>query len=754
MAALGGIAPVLGLVVSAAAAADAGSPTLPGGEPPALVLHSSPRSPGVPSCGVLHLQLRPRQPNRGDGAPILIALPVPGSVTVEIGDAEQVEISARDGPCWTPTVTVDPALQPALELRAHPSGKVSGEAIAAEVTGELDIADLEATVLLTADDGGPAARIPRGLSGSEHTTCVVDGQRFSCAVPGGLELGLRLEVAGRAPVYLWSLEVVPGGSLDLGRVRFRPGASVSGWIHAAGLDDPPSVSAVPATSTRLPGDDIRAVGVPCPLTERGHFQCLDLPPGEWFVVVESPPGLVRARSSPFSVRTGGETDLGEPIEVPELARVVFIVEPPVAPDGGPWLVLLFRTPSGFSAREEVAREEASGAGDAELSGLPPGRYVVELRDREGSSWLRLDHDVEAGAPPVLLEVSGVPVQGHLQLDGEPQAGSVRLTSRHGERVVLRAQEDGELVGFMPREGQWRAYVSLSGQEGEIDLGSVRIERSPGQGVAELDLELPATEVKGVVVDEEGRPAGGAVVMARDGRGALAFSRACAEGAFRLVGLWPGRSALWAEAPPDLASAELSFELEDGKAVEDLELVISAKKHLRVRIVGPYGPVPGASIHWSTEGSATVNTTSTRANGVFEIVIPGGTRTVALLVRALGLPGAVRQVLVTEGDEAIPVQLAEAGGHLVIPLGDVGPSAALGRDGVLMPLRAFFDLAGGVPPPELDLADGSLRLDLEPGSWWLCPSPLARGGCSAASLVSGSSERLSLAPAAEGLGTDR
>jgi hypothetical protein len=244
---------------------------------------------------------------------------------------------------------------------------------------------------------------------------------------------------------------------------------------------------------------------------------------------------------------------------------------------------------------EIALAEVDRSGSYNVGGLLPGHYVVIAESRgvaQVERRIEIAGDDLAGIDFALAV--GALVRGRVVTNtGAPVAGvKIEASSSTGGRL-------DEFEATTLADGSFRIEALPAGP---FTLSA----QTAGQGRGEIDVEIAAGgnhEVK-IVLDEgavatgkvrfaDGRPASGATVEAG---GQTCQTVAGPDGSFRLVGLRPGTSVLFARANGQRSSL-YDVELLRGEKSPAIELVLDDAGHFIEGVVlGPdEKPVSGATV---------------------------------------------------------------------------------------------------------------------------------------------------------------
>ncbi|MFO0931243.1 MAG: carboxypeptidase-like regulatory domain-containing protein [Planctomycetota bacterium] len=260
-----------------------------------------------------------------------------------------------------------------------------------------------------------------------------------------------------------------------------------------------------------------------------------------------------------------------------------------------------------------------GAGRFRLTGLEPGTYDLEARVlRESKVGLVATARCVAGATGVELrlarpegQASGLLVRV-VGADGKPvprasvrvvfgERGSSGATAEDGLAIVDVSGREGGLVGATVTASRPR---SIAGQP--LPFGAATIGPLVGSEV-EVEVRLPPEKVvSGVLLDPDGKPVRGAVVVAadatqasnlswafRDEQSDLPRARTDAEGRFRLGGLGDEEVEVFVAPPPEFPTPD---PVKARGGTSDLVITLTAGLAATVTVLDEAGaPVAGASV---------------------------------------------------------------------------------------------------------------------------------------------------------------
>lgn len=655
---------------------------LDGGEPPSpekqAVLQVELRLPAGAAAGGRAAQAQVTvEPAGGARSPLRQTAPVPGGVSFEVaaGTAWQVRVEAPG--YWSqPVPVVTPVLAPGAPpaparavVDLLPAGRVAGEL--RPPAGHRLPAEL--SVRLRSAPG------VRPVLEEAQLTCPVTAEgRFECAVPAG-QLDLRLRARGFLTHSYWGVKVPAGGAFAAGPLPLRPGASVVGWIAPPGPDfryqdctanlEPYRVGTPPslADAERAP-----ALGQSARVNSRGYFEITGVAPGGYRLVVRHP-RWAPAEVAPLNVLDGAETEIHS-IALRPQADLEVRLEPARSPGGGRWKVTLLREGTDPGHLVTVRQGSAAADGIWRAPGLAPGDYQVEVSGEHQSRWAFEDFSVEPDMAPRVVRLPLVEVEGEVTLGDEPVSAVVWFGGRFGAvRIPASADADGRFTVTLPeQEGAWRVEVFNREQRVHAVLPEVEVRKAPGQPVARVELQLPDTRVRGLVVDESGRPVGGAQVSASHA-GGLAQDESGDDGRFELRGLAPGEWKLEATASTaggDLHAEVVRLLLAEDQPVDDVRLVLRPRLQLTGQVVGPSGQgLPGVQVVGVLDQSQRLlevflPEATTDVTGTFTLKLPTGAEGVRLHVLAPGF--ALRQLrLDARSREPLIVPVHQVGGTVAI-----------------------------------------------------------------------------------------
>lgn len=664
------------------------------------------------------------------------------------------------------------ALLPGLfQLLAAPGQAVSSELRSlGRIAGSVKLADKKERlpkklVVSTLPLRSPASKeVPKGV-----LDCPVDAQgKWQCPPLPATAFDLVLSTEGFIPQYRWGVKVLPGKTADLGPVRLERGASVAGWVEIEGgrIEENCRARLTPLVS---PGggaaatQKIRSTANEVTVRKDGFFQLVGVAPGSYLLEV-SQEGFAPATVQPLEVWPRSETFLRQPVTLKRPIRLELSLSPPHDWLGRPWKVRVARaSDANASFYEEVFSGSADDQGLATIPGQAPGRFRVSVSDA-------LENDLASKSFQIAgpedarqtIEMEILTVRGTVTLGQEPVAATLWFGGRRGSPgVKMESDSEGGFHGVLPRDGWWP--VDVASPERKLDTRTkVKVE-ADRDGLAEVEIELPATRVFGKVLDETGRPMPLArLVVNTSDADVLASSDEA--GSFDVRGLSEGMvhmSAAFSSGEGEWTSDRTPLFLRDGEETGPIELRMRKNRRLSGMVQSPLGPVPGASILViplrppSLAGGA-----RTDLDGSFTALVPAATESAAVIVSPPG--HTLKAFTVPVGDVPQTLKVDREGGELEILVPE--ESEDIEREEVI--LLVFQD---GLPLPTPILSQWALGHgrdltipgkvavgDVAPGEYRAClaaravlaswqdsgwTAPLAR--CTTGQLTAGGTLRLDL-----------
>ena len=414
-----------------------------------------------------------------------------------------------------------------------------------------------------------------------------------------------------------------------------------------------------------------------PIDSRGFFQILDVPAGVYTLAAQAKT-FAPARLFPVRVFEGKEVELDHALVLARPLTLELYVEPATDHHGKPWSIDLTRL-SRFPFDEiSYGRIEVALDGAVDWPGLSPGRYRIEIRNSTRAIWHHETLDLSTTSPPVMVEISRVPIEGKIQLGEKPIEARVHFRSG-GRLEGFTSDEDGAFSGALPTEGTW--LVDLFANEPKVRRRgfAIEVERSRDADVAMVEIQLPDTRLDGRVVEEHGTPVATAslVIMNHDGDETPFGAKIEPTGEFSLAGLPVGTYRLRASAGARKASRWAEVRLEEELDPPPVVLTLFETIALRGEVVSTGGPVAGAfvSVVPAQAPSTPMPPLATDVHGRFETTeVPPGTREILVSIEAPGYALHMQRLPIVD-EEPLTISLDREGGTLRIelPAGGLKPS---------------------------------------------------------------------------------
>lgn len=618
--------------------------------------------------------------------PLLLDLPRPAHLTFRSGD------------CWIAPVTLSPEKR-RLEVRAWR---------AATLRGTLSVP--------------PREQFPQSLAiaitidGTTSTTdCSVEDARWRCIVPDA-KADFRIAADGYAPHYMRALHV--RGELDAGELALRPGASISGSIESV---RGARIELRPETLAPVEADGWHASPSP-----EGFFQFTGVAPGTYEVRATAP------EHSPSRVRSLVVGESREYVVPPmKLERPISLrvqITPPADAMQRPWTVLLER--SDGTRTTPVAETAADVTGWWESEPVVHGLYYLAVRDANGGRMYseRLEITSATGVVEVRLKV--IRVRGSVTSGVKPFRAKLDFHQTGGRSVMTDTDADGNYAALLPSDGKWHVRIKAPDERFYLLQRDIEVTPRDDGNPTVLDLRLSGGRIRGKIVDRDGEPVQGDVVVYRD-RNPEADAGTDSEGEFELTGVAPGPVLLRA-VTPEGESGLVPYDVsENGSATA--RLVVGKQQRVAGWLATPDGrPIAGAILRYIGTSFIGIRETSTGPHGQFSFRVPGETATLTIASLVPGLPIRL-QTVVVDGRE---VQLtAGTNAARLLLSGRSGPMPMLLSAGNLpFPFSALIFPPDGSGRPPRELTPEGLTIDLEPGTYQVCRQDLSR--CLPADLTAG------------------
>ena len=670
-------------------------------------------------------------------------VPVPSSPTAVLSiDQPSRLVIVSDG-CWVAPVTVtNAAAATQVEVPVWPGAHLRGS-----LTNPSH-ADLPKR--LTARLQG-APRFTPEISPAD-VTCAVDGRRFDCLVPSAA-LDVRVSADGYAPIYLWDMHLDPGEQRDIGSVELRRGASIVGWVAPApGLAlRKVAVELIPRGFGSPEESKMReaARGTKTTPNNRGFFEFHQVPAGTYDVVARLA-GHSPGRRTGLRVDDPSEYAI-ERLVLSPLTRIEVAVDPPVGPEDKPWTIVLDRQEPLSPFVTSLARESARPDGRWIRENLEAGPYIVSVLDPLGSTLQRKTVNVTPEGASLDIRLDQVVIRGTLSAGAERMAGFVTFEGTGGSSIRIRTNDQGIFSGMLPREGKWNVKIKSLDSRFYVNRRDIEVHRREGESIAVVDINLPGGRIKGIVLDERGKPSTADIIVYRDGH-PMADIAAVEDGTFEMTGIESGEASLRAVshgAESDVVAYQVTQ-----VAPPVAQLMLRKLRSVKGWLTTSDGlPVPGALVRYFAAATVGRKETVTDLSGEFALDVGADIGVIALAVLAPSLPIKVATVVVTAEERSEPIHLSigRGAGALRMLMDRDVPTPWLQTGGLPIPATALIYPPDGSGAPRGVRPDG-LQFEMESGSYSICADP--RGTrCRLVHLAPGSEQvidiRSDLAPQAKG-----
>jgi hypothetical protein len=640
--------------------------------------------------------------------------PTPGSLTVDVPLNTFWTFTAAAENCWSKPVRLSPGiavsdltigLWPITALRARVGfdGAPSHVTVAVRITGDPDPEYFPTQCRSAAD--------------------------LICDVPATF-IDARISADGYGAKYVWNVNI-PAGDGKLDPIVLRPGSTVIGRVFVKARER----AAATGISVLL-----KAVDVDPPRT----IKATKTAAAEWFQFTAVPAGsyvLVASKDGYAPAET--HVVLSEPRNV-ELSSLVLerllsftvTISPPADPSGAPWHVMLQHRAEGSRYLRRVAASEADVTGRWDAKHIAPGTYIVSVVDASNNTFHAEELNISEGRSDAFVSVSLVNVVGSLSRSGKGVRAQLRFNGRDRTNVVLNSGDDGNFTGALPRDGKWWVDISRSGSTSVKRLGPIDVRRDE-TGSAKVDLRLSEGSLHGIVVDEDGKPADGAVFLQRSGKRLLETEIASDTGRFSFDDLETGSATIEARSSKGETGP---VQVEVTKTGDnDVKLVVLERATISGWVTTDTAyPITGAYIRAIGSTFNDRRQVSTGPAGEFTLKVPRGTSAVTIVVLPYEGPVFLRRLAVSSSRQRIVAP--RLGGKLLLRGGEGWPFL-VGQDNDPVSILELTYPRGLGPPKEL--TDDGVVIELEPGAYSVCAPPSAGGRCVPANIRAGESTMLDL-----------
>jgi hypothetical protein len=251
--------------------------------------------------------------------------------------------------------------------------------------------------------------------------------------------------------------------------------------------------------------------------------------------------------------------------------------------------------------------------------LAPGLYTVLVRGPQPLQRLSAKANVGAEGSTLRLVIPKSKTVLLVTLGGQPIARAAVTFTQDELRwsTELTTGDDGRYAGALWEPGQYDARIRP-----EIAAGP---HVTPVELVTErVTIDVPDRHISGRVLDEDGKPVGGALVVlqSESPAGTLTVRMASApDGSFTFFGVREGTHSLTAHAPSYLTSDAVAFELRGPSAIRSADLKLPRGTQREVRVFDERGAaVANATLYTACDGHVK-STTLTNAEGRSNVAIP-------------------------------------------------------------------------------------------------------------------------------------
>lgn len=603
-----------------------------------------------------------------------LAIParLPGRVGIDLQAGVSWRIDWQGQGTWSPGLLTTPTgSSPSTSLlEIWPTGRLTG--LVHTTRGEAVPEVITVRLAHAAESRFPPTQI----------RCPITDDRFSCEVPA-TKLDLRLRAETFISHFRWAAQVPAGGELDLGTLALHQGASLAGKVT---LENGNKLSAEtceielrPLQAAALPHDaetrhrhQTAVTTQPEVRGNEGVFHFRGIRPGR-YVVSAKQPGYADARLYPVEVMENAETEIRNPLVLTRPRALQVELNPPLDLQGKPWRVeLLEKSEIGTNLMEPVAKSTADEAGLFEQRGLAPGSYVLLILDSRDNRQLYREFPLR-GDLVLPLELPLVWVEGMARIGDEPLAAELFFGGLFGaERVILASDEEGSFAGTLPREGPWEVHIRAEHPQIERSLADVEVRRKKGDPVAEVMLELPATELVGDVFGAGGAVDEALVRVIDTDNGWEVTTSTGVDGSFVFHGLPDHRVIVFAENS-HASSEQISLTLSADLRSPRLHLTLKDNKELVGRVMASGTGVPAARVFGRAYENGKILLESvvgkTDIDGSFRLLIPANSQRLDLTVFAPGYSLGIVPAVPFESDEILILEVDPFGGDIVFELAE-------------------------------------------------------------------------------------
>lgn len=549
----------------------------------------------------------------------------------------------------------------AVDVKLLPTGHIKSAFVAD--SGNAGTPTTLGATFRSAATSAESARDPSKASVLGEVDCAVRDRTWDCALPAGA-LDVRLHSRTFVPRYLWNVTVPAGGSVAVSPMAFRRGASLVGSVDFArtirGRLEWAQVTLVPQAP--LPASQQALATMTAKPNGKGFFQFEGVPPGEFLIQAKA--RQFASEQRPVTILESREAQLKDPLLLDTPKLVSITVTPALDPSGKPWGIEWIVRRNGQNSVESATA--ASPKGSWSRVELRAGLFTASIIDHAGNTWCSRDIEVEPDRTAIHIDIPHISLAGRVRLQEKPLEGRITLVANGGSSIRLKSDEEGRFGGEVPAGiTEWN-LVTVESPTLKVHRTLHRVLAKPLDGSDKIyfEIDLPATQISGTVVTEDGARPKWAIIDAfadtadRD----LSQTDLQPDGSFVVNGLAPGNYLLQAHAR-EADSDRVMVRLETNGAPDHVVLTLHPSKVVAIEVKSDVGPIPGASVSTvGAENAALVFTRTTDASGIASIEIPGGNSNVDVQINAPGF--ALRQFRMRKPEQAgVGARVTQIGGRL-------------------------------------------------------------------------------------------
>lgn len=507
------------------------------------------------------------------------------------------------------------------------------------------------------DKTGPPA-------GAAYCPLDPDG-KWRCEAPIG-KLDLRARVKGYLTLFRWAATLTAEQPFAWGQAKLERGASVIGWVALAKTmrtrtEDIRVVVRPPAPAQGEEG--ARAGTIVVVPNSRGFFEFRGVAPGAYTLTAEAPGPLV-SETIDLKVLRNTEVEVTAPLTLDRLHKVDIRVTPGKPPSADQWHITLYSVAQNHH-QTVVARTNVEPTGAWESPGLRPGLYAAYVSVGSSGSFARREFTVENNDTEITINIPLTRVHGNVKLGDKPLPATIWIGGKHGSPAIpLSADDAGTFSGDVSFAAGDEWVVTVDSENPRIERTLKKKPTAEDDGSLRLDLVIPQTGVRGVVVDQKGNPVSRSIIDigTPDATQSVVQTHGDVNGNFDLFGLTSGNYTIVAKTFDGRASKLTKFSLEDD-SLADLKLVVEGQPSLSGRVIANGNPVSGATLTFIPTDANVVflPTGRTDANGEFNLHLPPGASAGNLIVATTGFPFKMFHLPIP--DQSIAIDVDSIGGTL-------------------------------------------------------------------------------------------